>query len=432
MGPRAAALRAVFASALIWGACAHAQSPAAASPSAAPQAPTRSPLRGQTVKIAWIDPLSGVMAQRGVNEYHAFAVLNYRFNLYNTAQVTYELRPFDNNLNQDSTLQALQAAIAWGARYIVQGIGAGVTGTLRDAVEDYNQKHSGHELLYLNYGTPESNFGNERCSYWQFRFDPDVVMRAQVLATYLEPHAEVKKIFLVNPNYPLGLQARSAMRAALERKRPDIAVVGDVSLPLAQTLQAAQDLVRDIQASAADAIITSSWGTDLTFMLQEMGRAGLHLPVYTFFAHWNQSGLAPDLVAAQPIYQVMDAATGVQTQFVASLRSMLAQRFQEQWYSDSAFMVHHLLTQAMLKAGSSEPADVAKALEGLRVNGLGGEVEMRKSDHQLQQSLWMGRAHLDLLSGPRQAALAQLRFEPVQAFPAYVAAMPTSCQMQRP
>src|SRR5690606_39739096 len=45
-----------------------------------------------------------------------------------------------------------------------------------------------------------------------------------------------------------------------------------------------------------------------------------------------------------------------------------------------------LLTAAMAKAKSTDPVKVAAALEGLSVNaGVGGEITMRKSDHQLQQ-----------------------------------------------
>ena len=43
----------------------------------------------------------------------------------------------------------------------------------------------------------------------------------------------------------------------------------------------------------------------------------------------------------------------------------------------------------MAKAKSTDPVKVAKALEGLKVKSFAGDVEMRKSDHQLQQALFI-------------------------------------------
>ena len=43
----------------------------------------------------------------------------------------------------------------------------------------------------------------------------------------------------------------------------------------------------------------------------------------------------------------------------------------------------------MAKADSTDPVKVAAAMEGLKFKSFNGEVEMRKSDHQLQQPLYI-------------------------------------------
>ena len=43
----------------------------------------------------------------------------------------------------------------------------------------------------------------------------------------------------------------------------------------------------------------------------------------------------------------------------------------------------------MAKAKSTDPVKVAAALEGLKFKSFNGEVEMRKTDHQLQQALYI-------------------------------------------
>ena len=43
----------------------------------------------------------------------------------------------------------------------------------------------------------------------------------------------------------------------------------------------------------------------------------------------------------------------------------------------------------MAKAKSTDPVKVAAAMEGMKFKSFNGEVEMRKTDHQLQQPLFI-------------------------------------------
>ena len=43
----------------------------------------------------------------------------------------------------------------------------------------------------------------------------------------------------------------------------------------------------------------------------------------------------------------------------------------------------------MAKAKTTDPVKVAAAMEGLKFKSFNGEVEMRKTDHQLQQPLYI-------------------------------------------
>jgi len=80
---------------------------------------------------------------------------------------------------------------------------------------------------------------------------------------------------------------------------------------------------------------------------------------------------------------------------------------------------------------------VALALEGMRHDGELGEVEMRRSDHQLIQPLYVltivksaakggpKQARIDM-EGSGLAPITEARLE------GYTSATPTSCQMKRP
>ena len=45
----------------------------------------------------------------------------------------------------------------------------------------------------------------------------------------------------------------------------------------------------------------------------------------------------------------------------------------------------------MAKAKSTDPVKVAAALEGMKFKSFNGDVEMRKTDHQLQQGLYIAK-----------------------------------------
>jgi len=76
---------------------------------------------------------------------------------------------------------------------------------------------------------------------------------------------------------------------------------------------------------------------------------------------------------------------------------------------------------------------VAAAMEGMKwKSAVGGEVEMRKSDHQLQQALYLSVWRKADAKYPYSVENTGYTFAPVASYDAYVASTPTSCQMKRP
>ena len=106
--------------------------------------------QGQTVKIAWLDPLSGLMAAVGTNQLKSFQFLAEEFNKKNPAGVKFEIIGIDNKLSPQETTSALRSAMAQGARYVVQGNGSGPALALMDALENHNARNPGNEVLFLN------------------------------------------------------------------------------------------------------------------------------------------------------------------------------------------------------------------------------------------------------------------------------------------
>jgi branched-chain amino acid transport system substrate-binding protein len=75
---------------------------------------------------------------------------------------------------------------------------------------------------------------------------------------------------------------------------------------------------------------------------------------------------------------------------------------------------------------------VAAAMSGLQFKSINGDVEMRKTDHQLQQNMFISEWRKADAKNPYSVENTGFNFQEVKAIPAYVASTPTSCQMKKP
>jgi branched-chain amino acid transport system substrate-binding protein len=107
-------------------------------------------------------------------------------------------------------------------------------------------------------------------------------------------------------------------------------------------------------------------------------------------------------------------------------------RMNDDMYTTSVYHGLAMLTEAFQRAKSTDPAKVAAVMEGMKFNSFGGEVEMRKDDHQLQQGLYITRWEKTSDKYPIDSENTGYTFVPVKHIPAKDASMPTTCQMKRP
>ena len=123
--------------------------------------------KGETVKIAYIDPLSGLMGPVGNNQLKSFQFFAEKYSKTNPAGVKFEVVGFDNKLSPAESLNALKAATDQGIRYITQGNSSGIAGALIDAVIKHNERNPGKEIIFLNHSAVDPDFTNNKCNYWQ-------------------------------------------------------------------------------------------------------------------------------------------------------------------------------------------------------------------------------------------------------------------------
>jgi branched-chain amino acid transport system substrate-binding protein len=386
--------------------------------------------KGETVKLVYIDALSGLMGPVGQNQVKSFQFFAEKFNASNPAGVKFEVVAIDNKLSPAESLNALKSAIDQGARYIMQGNGSSVALALSDAVSKHNERNPGKEVLYLNYSAVDPDLTNSKCSYWHFRMDADTSMKMEAMTTFMKDQPDIKKVFLLNQNYTHGHQVAKYAKDLLARKRPDIQIVGEDLHPLAQVRDFAPYIAK-IKASGADTVITGNWGSDLALLIKAANESGYNGKFFTYYTGVTGTPTALGASGAGRVYQVAYNHYNMGGQ-MGKWQEEYRARFKDDFYTGSVIHIYSLLGEAFAKAKSTDPVKVAAALEGLKVKSFNGEVEMRKTDHQLQQPLFVSVWQKVDAKNPYSAENSGYTLAPVASFESYVSSTPTSCQMKRP
>ncbi len=386
---------------------------------------------GQTVKIAFIDPLSGPFANVGQNQLKSWQFVAERLSgAKNPAGVKFEITGFDNKGSPQESLNSLKAAIDQGFRYVTQGNGSGAALAISDAVAKHNERNPGKEIVYINYAAVDPALTNEKCDYWHFRLDADTTMKMEALTTFMKDQPKVKNVYLLNQNYSHGQQVARYFKEGISSKRPDVKIVGEDLHPIGQVKDFAP-YVAKIKQSGADTIVTGNWGADLTLLVKAMNDAGLKLPMYTYYAGVTGT---PTALAAGGDSEVYVIAYGHSnhTGEIGAMAADFKKKFNDDYYTFATYNGIQLLGGAMAKAKSVDPVKVAAALEGLSVKSFAGEVQMRKSDHQMQQSMYVTKWQKVDAKNAYSVENTGYTFVPIKQMDPYVSSTPTSCQMKRP
>lgn len=389
------------------------------------------PLAGQTVKIMWIDPLTGLMGPVGNNQIKTFQFAAEKVNADNPAGVKFEIIPVDNKLSPTESLNALKSAIDQGVRYISQGNGSSVAIPLIDAVNKHNERNPGKEILYLNSSAVDPDLTNSKCSFWHFRFDADTTMKMEAMTTFIKDQKDVQKIYLLNQNYSHGQQVARYAKEYLKRKRPDIQIVGEDLHPLAQVRDFAPYIAK-VKASGADSVITGNWGSDLSLLVKAAVEGGYNGKFFTYYTGVTGTPTALGTNGAGKVYQIAYAHYNMGGPMEGLMKEFKT-KYNDDLYTGSFIRILETLSASMAKAKSIDPLKVAFALEGLKVkSAFGGEIEMRKSDHQLQQTLYMTSWQKTDAKYPYSPENTGMTLAPIATYEPYVSSTPTSCQMTRP
>jgi branched-chain amino acid transport system substrate-binding protein len=387
--------------------------------------------KGETVKIAMIEGLSGPFANVGQNQLRTWQlVASARAGAKNPAGVTFEIVGMDSKSSPQEALNLLKAASDQGFRYVTQGNGSNVAVPLADAVAKHNERNPGKEIVYLNYSAVDPVLTNEKCSFAHFRFDADTSMKMAALTSFLKTQPKVTKIYLINQNYSHGQQVSKYFKEGIARNRPDAKIVGDDLHPLGQVKDFAP-YVAKIKQSGADAIVTGNWGQDMTLLIKALNDSGLKVPIFGYYVGVSGTPTALASGGDLEVYQIAYNHSNYGGE-VGTLMAEFKKKYNDDLYTFSIYNAVVLLGEAMAKAKSTDPMKVASAMEGLKFKGFNGESEIRKTDHQMQQGLWISKWQKVDAKNKYSVENTGYTLAPVQYLEPYIASTPTSCDMKRP
>ena len=390
-------------------------------------------LSAETLRIAHIDPLSGPFANVGESlGRHLVAVaaeINAHGGAYGGAKL--EIVNLDGKSNPQESVVAMQGAINNGIRYITQANGSNVAHALTDAVLKHNERNPDALVMFMNFGAIDPALTNEKCNFWHFRFDANVDMKLEAVTNYMAQQQRIKNLYLINQDYAFGQSVSRVGKEMMARKRPDVKIVGDDLHPVGKVKDFAPYIAK-IKASGADTVLTGNWGNDLSLLVKAGKEAGLAVEYYSLYAYLIGS---PSAIGEAGVNHVRTLSTwhdNIPNNKLEAFAAEYKKKFNEDMFFNNGKTELDMLVAATNIAKSIDPAKVAKALEGLKMQGDTGELWMRADDHQLMQPMYIstfvktGKDAKYDVEGLGLGWRADVRIDTKDSV------MPTTCKMVRP
>ena len=383
----------------------------------------------EVVRIAYIDPLSGSLAATGqLGEQHFRFAID-RANAAGAAGPgrRLELVAMDNEVSPEKSLTLLRKAVDDGIHYITQGNGSSVAFALSDAVAKNNRRAPDQAVMFLNYAAVDPGLTNEKCTWWHFRFDADVDMKMRALTDYLVGQAQVRKVYIFNPDYSFGQSVEKAAQAMLANRRPDLQVVGVERVPLGK-VKDFTPYIQKMQAAGADAVITGNWGADLALLAKAAGDAGFKGTFFTYYLGSSEviAGVGP---GGRGYAQISEYHANTGNADLERIAAEFEAKYKQKFFYWRVVEEINMLAAAMKQADSSDPAKVGRVLATMRSNGPLGEAVMREDNHQLLQPMFVSVLEPGL---PFTFPESNLGFRTVARIEAEAQRLPTTCRMQAP
>ena len=174
-----------------------------------------------TVKIAFIDPLSGPFATTGTIglaewKYAVEKLVNEKGGVLGGKKM--EVVALDNKMDGKESLVQVQVAIDQGIRFIAQGNSSGIANAITDMVKKHNKRNPDKQVIFLNYSAVDPALTNDKCQFWHFRFDANADIKMDVITDVIAAESGIKKMYLIGQDYSFGKAVAAAAEKYLRKK----------------------------------------------------------------------------------------------------------------------------------------------------------------------------------------------------------------------
>ncbi|HKI96991.1 MAG TPA: branched-chain amino acid ABC transporter substrate-binding protein [bacterium] len=381
-----------------------------------------------TFKIAYIDPLSGsfsIAGELGANHFDFFADMINAEGGINGRRI--EIMKYDDQLNAKVAVEKVRQAIADGANIIAQGNSSGIAHAITDAVNKFDQRNPGKEVLFFNYAAVDPALTNKDCNFWHFRFDANADMKMKALVAALKAAGAPKKVYLLDQDYSFGRAVAAAAVRELKAQIPSAKIVGNELHPIAK-VKDFTPYVNKVQTSGADLLITGNWGPDMSLLAKAAAQSGLKARIAGYYADFLG---VPAALGAQG-EGLLNVSEGNLNDSSITDRAMYRQykdRFKQEFYYFRVQYMFDYLVHAAEQSKSFNSIKLAKTLEGMHRDFSRGETFIRKADHQIFLPIYVNEFTKNVKYTVENSGLGFKTYERVDTKNTIV---PTTCRMRRP
>lgn len=393
------------------------------------------PVAAEPMKIALIETLSGPQASTGL----LFkAAARYQIDKINAAGgwagEPIQLIEYDNQGGPVGAADKVKAAIADGARVIVQGASSAVSGQITEDVRKHNLRNPGKEIIFLNVGGEALELTGAKCHFYHFRFNSNAPIRVKALVEAMKGAGILgTRVYSINQNYSWGVDMENAIVAdaplggyqVVEKTLHDVSKIQDFSPYTAK-----------IAAANADTVMTGNWSNDLLLLMKAANGSGLKARFGTAFL--DQPGNianAGDVAIGHVVSHPFNAEAGgqVSAAFVEDYKAKTGHYpvFIEPQTVFGLAMFGEALKSVKAPDGKIDATAIAKAIENTKITSPMGEMSMRTADHQAQLPMVVSIVAED---AKYKVDGTSLGFKPLKLFTAAEVSSPVQadCKMVRP
>jgi len=284
-----------------------------------------------------------------------------------------------------ATRKVREASQSKGVKFFAGAVSSGVGLAVSQAAKE-------EKAVYLTTVGADAVTG-DKCSPYTFRWSiPTYGAVQQTIKPLIKKFPEAKRWYTITPDYVFGHSLLENAKAVFEEF--GVEHVGNDMHPIGHT--EFSSFITKAMAAKADFVVFFNFGKDTINALKQANNFGLTKKAKILVA-WS-SGLrdleeiGPDF--CEGVYFGCQFWHDVDAPVTRKLNTVWMEKYKRfpSYPEASQYMIVKLLIMGMEKSGSTDPAAVRKALEGMKYDGLTGTEEIQAFDHQVKKNYYLLQA----------------------------------------